>query len=278
MVKFLLACFILLASLNADEGLSSNPLEEKILNLIGEDKYMRNKEYIDILFTPSTQFYKQEHLDSVKVMQTLVENQLFSTKLPYKRELKIALKTDGSPSLFVKLMKDSLRNLGYYRYNTLSSDFDGTTFVWKISFQSSMIPDIVKIQEQLNKVGSSVVDIEKITEDEWSYSVDISHSTLESIKVYSGEKVVLKHSLDPYWIDVRDIKKITVGSSRRNSWYPQIALFDMNLKLLKVIKKDQRTKVMTLELPQNAIYMKLADIYTMKNIRDSLTLYPKRAR
>jgi len=278
MVKLLLSFLLLVSLINAQELDSVNPLQEKILNFIGEDKYEKNKEYIEILFTPESQFYHNNSVDVVQVMQTLVQNQLFSSKLPFKRELKVSLKTEGSPILFVKLMKDSLRNLGYYRYSTLSSDYDGNEFVWSIGFQSSRIPDIVKIQEQLSKVGSYVVDIEKISMDEWSYKVDISRGLVESIKVYSGKNILLKHSLDPYWIDIKSVKKMIIKSSRRNSWHPQVAIFDTNLKLLKMIKQDKRTKTIAVQLPVGSAYMSLSDIYTMKNIKDSLTLYPKRAR
>ena len=275
MVKLLFSFLLLATLVNAEE---LNLLQEKIVNLIGENKYSKNREYIDILFTPEAQFYKNNRLDVVQVMQILVQNRLFSSKLPFKRELKINLKTDGSPALFVKLMKDSLRNLGYYRYSTLSSDFNGNKFVWSISFQSNRIPDIIKIQEQLSKVGSFVVDIEKNSINEWSYKVDISRGSVESVKVYNDENIFLKHSLDPYWIDIKSVKKLLIKSSRRNSWYPQIAIFDTNLKLLKMIKQDKRTNRITIQFPVGSCYMSVSDIYTMKNIKDSLTLYPKRAR
>ena len=280
MVRVTLVFFLFIGFLQADsfeyaQQESKPSLKSKIINLIGEDSYVRDEGFINILFSPSSAFYKNNRVDTVRVMQILIENKLFHLKLPSKRELKIYLKTDGSATLFVKLMKDSLRNLGYYGYKTLSSDYDGKDFIWGISFETSKIPNIIKIGEQLSKVGATIVDIEHIGDNEWRYSIDISHSIVESVKISGDSPLVLKHSLDPYWIDIRNVKTVNIKSSRRNSWHPHIVFFDADLKLIEVVKEDKRVTSFFVEIPQEAIYMKIADIYTMKNIRDSLSLYPR---
>jgi hypothetical protein len=208
-------------------------------------------------------------------MQTLIQNKLFTLKLPYKQEIIVRLHTVGSGALFVKIMKDALRSSGYYRYKTLSSSFDGSKFVWSIALHLKKLPDIEKIEQELSKLGASFEDVEKLNEDEWSYSIDMSHTLLDAIKVYGGEDVTLRHSLYAYWVNVTDINHLVIESSRRNSWYPQVAVYDANLQLLKFIKRDKRTTRLGVSLPLNSRYIRISDIYTMKNIRDTLTLSPQ---
>ena len=46
------------------------------------------------------------------------------------------------------------------------------------------------------------------------------------------------------------------------------------LFLVKFFKSDQKTFKTTVNIPANAKYMKISDLYTLKNIKDTLTLNP----
>jgi len=85
----------------------------------------------------------------------------------------------------------------------------------------------------------------------------------------------LRRSLYAHWLNVSKIKGLDIKSSHRNSWYPYIAYYDASMHLLKVIREDKIYYNIKLNIPQNAKYMKIADLYTMKNIRDELRLTPK---
>jgi hypothetical protein len=41
-----------------------------------------------------------------------------------------------------------------------------------------------------------------------------------------------------------------------------------------VIKKDSKRSSITLNIPPRAKYMKLSDMYTLKNVKDALVLNP----
>ena len=97
-------------------------------------------------------------------------------------------------------------------------------------------------------------------------------------KLREGEEVKLKRSLYAHWLNVSQIDRLRIYSSSRNRWYPYIAYYDNSLHLLKVIKRDSRRRNMILEMPSGACYMKISDIYTLKNIKDGLVLTPSGSR
>ena len=253
-------------------------LTEKIKSFVDERTYINNKEFIRVIFDPKSDYYRNERVDSVKVIQTLKENGLLKLFFKKPTELKLNFKTSGSPLFFVKLMGDTLRNIGYYRYVTTASSLDVSEFIWNISLKSEYATDPLILENELNKSGSKIIDVTRISATEWTYIVDISEAYLNVPFIGVDEEFKLKRSLYAHWVNVLEVKSILVKSSRRNSWYPDIAYYDASLHLLKVLKKDKIYRKLNLNIPPNAKYMKISDLYTLKNVRDSLTLIPSASK
>ncbi|MEA3227826.1 MAG: hypothetical protein U9P38_02015 [Campylobacterota bacterium] len=280
MVKALLAFFLIVSLSYADETVLDDAqiraqLTKKIKSFLNVSKYQRNKKFIEIIFSPTSNFYKNGHIDVVKVVETLKENGLLELFFDNPRELKLNFKTFGSPLFFVKLMSDSLRNIGYYRYITTDSTFTGLDFSWSISLRSEYATDPLMLQRELNKVGCKIVDIEKISSTEWSYVVNMIDAFLNVPILETQNRLNLKRSLYAHWLNVSNIENLVISSSRRNNWYPYISYYDSSLKLIEVIKRDKRIKKITLPIPKFTKYIKISDIYTLKNLKDELIIYSK---
>ncbi len=253
-------------------------LFSKIKSFISDDTYLRNRKFIEIIFSPTSDFYNKQTVDVVKVIQTLKENGLLKLFLNKAEELNLHFKTFGPPLFFVKLMSDTLRNVGYYRYVTTASNFNGLEFVWSVSLKSEYATDPLILQKELAKVGCKIVDIKRISPTEWSYVVDMIDGFLNIPVLTTTQKYKLKRSLYAHWVNVSQIKKLVISSSRRNNWYPYISYYDSSLKLIKVIKRDKRIKKISLHIPKFTKYIKISDIYTLKNLKDDLTLFSQTQR
>jgi len=280
-VKFFLS-FLLLCSFSYAEDINDteevvvidDPLTSKIKSFLDVENYQDNEAFINVIFEPKSAFYENERVNAVKVIQTLKENGLL--KLFYKKpqSLKLNFKTSGSPLFFVKIMGDTLRNIGYYRYVTLASNLDSSEFEWNIGLTSEYVTDPLILDKELQKSGCNIIDIERNTAREWTYVIDMGRAFLNVEKLHADMEVSLKHSQYAHWLDISKIKNLHITSSRRNSWYPYIAYYDASLHLLKVLKKDKICHELSLNIPPNTKYIKLSDMYNMKNIRDKLLLTP----
>ncbi|RUM65060.1 MAG: hypothetical protein DSZ04_00910 [Sulfurimonas sp.] len=271
MVKFLLGFILIFSFLNA-EDVSENLLTLKIKSFLDEDTYNENSEFINVIFDPESAFYENRRINSVKVAQTLKENGLLKLFFTSPRELKLNFKTRGTPLFFVKIMGDTLRNISYYRYVTRASNLDASEFTWNISLTSEYATDPLVLEQELQKSGCKITDIERNSPYEWTYVIDMDNAYLDIEVLTSREDIRLKRSLYAHWLNVSKIKKLNISSSRRNRWYPYISYYDASLHLLKVIREDKIYHYIKLDIPQNAKYMKISDLYTMKNIRDELKL------
>ncbi|MCK9454496.1 MAG: hypothetical protein WCY51_02770 [Sulfurimonas sp.] len=278
MVKIFLLSVALISSLLAQQPKeinSDDPLIQKVKSLIAPATFAKDRAYIDIIFSPRSDYYNsQGRVDSVKVIQTLKDNGILNLFFKTPREIKISFKTEGVPLFFVKIMSDSLRNLGYYRYVTKESSYNDSKFTWKISLISEYAADPLILSQELRKSNCEIIDVVRENESDWLYLIDMKDAKLDVSTLEDSEEFRLKRSLYSYWLDVSKVDKIEISSSHRNDWYPYIAYYDKSLKLLRVIKIDKKRSNITLNMRENTHYIKISDIYSLKNIKDDLVLKP----
>ena len=280
MVK-VFSLFLLFSSLLFGAVLESATAEkedlilEKVQTFLDQKSYEENRAFIDIIFDPRESFYENEEPNSLKIIETLKENGLLELFFDAPREFQLNFKTSGSPLFFIKIMRDTLRDIGYYRYVTTASHLDSSEFYWTISLESEYATDPLVLQSQLQKSGCNIVSIERNSDSEWSYTIDMSRGYLNLEKLVADEEYRLKRSLFAHWLDISNIGHLTIYSSRRNHWYPYIAYYNSSMHLLKIIKEDRVHKYIELEIPKSAKYMKISDLYSLKNVKNELRLLPK---
>lgn len=249
-------------------------LDEKIISFIGEESYARNRDYIHINFKHVNNFYTKEHINVVKVVETLEANGLLHLFFEEPQQYEMTFHSTGDPLFFVKLMGDTLRDIGYYRYVTKESTNDGSGFEWKISLEAEYVTDPVLLRKELATRGCEIIDIVRNSATDWYYSIDTSKAHLNVDKLVSGKTKKYNRLQYAKWLDVSHIKTINIKSHRANFWYPYIALYDSSLRLLKVIKQDKETKKYSLKLPEETRYISVGDLYTITNIRYGLVFSP----
>ena len=278
MVKAVLVCLLFFSFSYGDEIEKVDKkkfLIEKIKMLVDPVVFVKDRAYIDIIFSQNEDYFTNDgRVDSVKVIETLKENGILNLFFKKPCEINISFKTDGTPLFFVKIMSDVLRNIGYYRYVTEESNLNNSEFTWKINLTSEYAADPLILSNELNKNGCKIVDVIRNSATDWTYVVDMTNARLNTKILENGMELKLKRSLYSYWLDVSKIKKLQISSTYRNSWYPYIAYYDKSLKLLRVIKKDTKRRRITLDMKENTHYLKISDIYTLKNIKDALVLSP----
>ncbi len=249
-------------------------LDLKIKSLLPKQVYQDNKSYVDTILFSKSSYIADNRVDVLKVINKLKDDGLLELYFDKPSELRLNFHTSDNPLFFVKIMGDTLRNMGYYRYITKESKLDETGFTWSITLKAEYVIDPQILQNELSSSGSGIVDITRITLKEWTFDIDMRDAYLDVKVLQDKQKVELQRSLYSYWLDVSMIKQLKISSSKRNSWYPYITYFDNSLHLLKVVKVDSRRTKILLNIPPNAKYIKISDIYTLKNIKDTLLLIP----
>ncbi len=281
MVKRL--CLVLLLSLSTlyceeftlDQELESveqqkDLLQEKIKDLIGDKAYARHVKFIKIIFANEEDFYTNNRVDVANVIKTLKDNGLLDLFFKKPKEMHLTFHSSGYPLFFVKIMSDTLQSMGYYRFITDQSKQDESGFFWTIRLVGEYAIDPVLLKNALQKRGCDIVDIDRHSKTDWSYHIDMKNAYLMLEELLPYKERELKKSLYEHWLNVKSSKSLILWSLKGNNWYPYISIYDKELRLLKVYKRDRRTKKLKLELPQDTVYVKIADLYSLKNIKGGL--------
>lgn len=249
-------------------------LGQKIESFVSSAVYQKELKFINIIFEPKSSFYQNDRVNVIKVVKTLEDNGLLKLFFDKPKEIHLSFKTNGAPLFFVKLMGDSLRNIGYYRYVTTASALKVSEFTWNIALKSEYATNPIILENELNKSGCYITDIERISPTDWLYTINTSNAFLNLPVLRASTDIKLKHSLFAHWLNCANIDYLRIRSSRRNNWYPAISYYDTSLHLIKVLKRDTKSTNIKLEIPEQATYIKISDLYTLKNVKDELNLHP----
>lgn len=247
---------------------------KEIENVVGKNTYIANKKIIKTLFKQQQQFYKNGHIDYIKVLSVLKNNNLLNVKISRSTAINLSFATrQRHPVAFIKLIKSTLNELGYSRIDIQKVIQDKSGFMYKVVVYSDSAPDPMMIVENFAKKSASIVKVKRFSISNWRYFVDISHLDLVEDNVPYRKKVRLPKPLEPYWIDVSNVKVVVINSSKSNRWYPKIVFYDSFLNIVNNFSKDIKSYNIRLEVPRNASYMKVSDLYTLDNISRGLTIY-----
>lgn len=268
MVKLL---FILL--FNSALLSASTPLIEKVQSFLDSDVYKVNRSFINIIFANEGDFIYDDKIDSVKVITTLKENGLLQLFFKKPKKLTITFSANGNALFFTKIMNDSLRSMGYYRFITNYSQIDSTQFIWSISMESEYVTDPILLRDALKKHGCEIVDIKRESEVDWFYSIDMSQAHLKSQEIQAQELLKLRRAQNrEWWLKVDKVKRLKITSLAGNSWFPNLSFFSEKMRLLKVYRRDKKTWQISVKLPRESCYIKIGDIYTLKNLKNGIEI------
>ncbi len=267
-MRFLIV-FILFFSIS-----NAAPFYKEIENIVGKNTYIANKKIIKTLFKNPKAFYKKGHIDYPRVLAILKNNHLLNVQISRSTEVTLSFATrQKHPVAFIKLVKTTLNELGFSRIDVQKIIHDRSGFMYKVSVYSANAPDPIMIAESFSKKGAEIVKIKRFSISNWRYFVDIGHLNLVPEELPYKKKVHLPKPLEPYWINVSNTKVVVLNSSRANRWHPGIVFYDQYLNIVDNLSKDIKSYNIRLEVPRNARYMKVSDLYTLDNLRRGLTIY-----
>jgi len=251
-------------------------LQEKIRSFVGPTKYETQKNLLQVLFAQSSNFAKPNgEVDSVKVISVLKKNGLLQLLYDKPVQLRLAFRTQHDPLIFLKIVNESLEAMGYNYFLTNNALRDSAGFVWEIYLQTEHIVDPEAFANALVARGCTITNIVKNDDNYWFYDINSDNAYLVAKKVESGVTTPLGKPLKPYWIDVKNLKEITVTVHSGDRWFPDVVFFDENLHLLSDVKSEESTKTLKLKVPSNAAYLKIGDAFMLENIKHGLSLHVK---
>ncbi len=253
----------------------ADAIEVELKSILGQSNYISKKRFLNILFKDERKFYTGNRVDIHKILTVIKANNLLPLEFRGTKELSIsfATKQSSSPLIFIKMIKDSLNELGYSTISTKKMMRDSSGILWKVTLKTSEALDPMQFADELNKQGCYITKIKRYSKTSWRYNIDIKNIDIVPKTTPLNKKIGLKKPLSPYWIDVENAKYIKINSSKANNWHPYIIFYDRNLNILDNITKERKSYNERLSIPRGTKYIKISDIYTLENIKRGLSIY-----
>ncbi len=253
---------------------SAASLQGELKNILGKNSYQAKKKFLKIIFKDERNFYLGSKIDIHKVLNTLNENNLFQLNFKSTRDLHISFATEqNSPLIFLKMLQNSLNTLGYSDISTEKIMKDSSGFLWKIKLKASKAIDPFQLASELNRQNCNITQIKRYSSTNWRYNINIKNIDIVPENTPYNKKTTLKKPLNPYWIDIERAKSLIIKSSKANSWHPYIVFYDRDLKILDNISKEIKSYNESLNIPRDAKYVKISDVYTLENLKRGLSIY-----
>jgi hypothetical protein len=287
MVKIIFAYIILLSYTFASNDLFTN----KIVNILDQETYNKHKNFINILFKNKSKFLLKDddqniqssRINTIKIIKVLQKNGLLQNELSKATDITLTFqsKTSDNILLTVKLIQDTLNAIGYNFFVPTEISYKNT-LRFTITLNTTTPIDPIFLQKELYKRGIIILDITKKQNTKWIYLINTTNAKLSDVvtikkrekkKIRKSSKyIMIKLQEDPNEDNDSSMRYIIIHSDHRNTWYPYITFYDVELNILNIKKINILRKYLKLRIPPGSFYIKISDIYRNRNFKHGLTI------
>jgi len=249
-------------------------LTNKIKNIVGDRDYSIHNHLINNFFKNESKYIVNGKINYLKVFKVLKQNGLMDLKLKKPQMIEICFITKQNSFKAYKILRHTMQVLGYRYVITKSITTDKkNNLEWVVSIKTEYMLDSYMLILELLKNSCTVIDVTKVKDLNWTYTLDFKRAKLEEARVIPlFERVIINKPLKPIMIKSSDADKLEVISRVLNRWYPHIIFYDVNLNVLDTIKNNKITKKLKIKIPKKTVYIVIKDIYNLVNIKRGLTI------
>ncbi|RAX54188.1 hypothetical protein CCY99_04020 [Helicobacter sp. 16-1353] len=248
-------------------------LQSRILNIIGENSFNRNRIFINKLFANEESFYQNGALDMYKVVFTLQTNGLLKLKFSQPQEFNVVFVSQTSPIFLLRSINKSLSYMGYSYWTTNEAIYQDDISKIKISLVTEHIIDPISLLNELSKNGFICMNIIRNSNSEWEYNLALPNSKIpDSTFISKGNSINITEIIGEYWLEVGSYNgRLEIYTLNSRSFNPRIIFFDKNLNILKVQTLSRRNNV-NISIIENTKFIQIKDSVSSSNLKSGINI------
>lgn len=167
--------------------------------------------------------------------------------------------------LLLKTINLVLENLNFKNYQNLEFT-NSPKSSYSVTIISPKVPNLGDIYREFKKHNIAIKNVNTKNNDTFTYTIDMSKASLDT-GFYEGIKPT-----KPYFINVSGKKSVSISVQGGDIWYPEIRIYDKNLKLLETKIEETKQTNINLNLPTNSAYVQISDNVSLENIKNGLKI------
>jgi hypothetical protein len=237
----------------------------KIENLMGKDNYQKYQKLIDKIF-PKNDYNITEIVKKLKnnglIDLFFDKAKIVDTKFEFQK---------ANPILEQKILNNTLTNLGYYYFYPTYISKSDVNYEVMLEMKSEHFIDPVALITELNSRGCKILDISRDNEI-FDYKIDCSKGFIKEVKLLTNKNQNFVNPNGEYWIKSNNFSKVTIKTSKLDSWHPSIWFYDKEMNLIDVFRKNVVINLIYLDIPPACEYIKITDIYSPENFKRGIII------
>lgn len=230
-------------------------------------------EILKLLFSNQDLKDENDKVDLEKLTRVLKINSLLNLTLDEPKNLHLSFKSSAAPALFFKILNDALNSSGYVYYIPTDLILKNNEISYKIEIRSQYILDPSTFYKLLKENSVFITNIKRIGSYDYEYELDFTEAKLKpDVELEPNQSKLIEKILKEYTINLENVKILEIEANSMDRWFAKILLLDKNLNLIKAIKRENKTPKISVQVPNNAIYAIIGDLYNLNNIKRGLKI------
>lgn len=247
-------------------------IDLKIINLVGESSYNRNRSFINKLFANKNSFYQNGYLNIYEVISTLQNNGLLKLKFDKPQDFNVVFSAKTSPIFLLRAVNQSLLNMGYSYWLPSEVNYEEDTATIKITLNTEHIIDPLILLNELAKSGFASANVIQNSQTSWEYDLILLDSKIpNSTFISKGNSVNVYEVSGQYWLEVGSTGTLEVSSLTNIEFNPKIVFFDKNLNILDVEELSKRNRF-SINIVDNTKFVSIKDYVYSANLKSGLNV------
>lgn len=217
------------------------------------------------------------HQNIEKISEILQTSSLFKIAQPSPKDINIEFYAKTNPILFLNAITNMLNSLGFVHFYITEFNKNDDNLKIKITLQSSFLVDPGQVYKNLRVNRIYITEMKRLSYGDYGYYLDFTKFQIKSdIDLENNKEYKLTKPLREYFISFNDsIKTISISSNIGDIWYPKVEFLDKNLNLILKVVKDNPTKTLDLQIPNECKYIVMGDNFAIENIKRGLNITTK---
>ncbi|CUU39836.1 hypothetical protein [Helicobacter typhlonius] len=251
----------------------ADTFDDKIRNLMGEQNYQVNVNFINRIFANKNMYYKGGRLDMAKIVYVLKENGLLTSRFGQPNEVKLSLSARTSPILLTKIGNNVLTSMGYSYFVISKAELSSGLSSIEFSFNTEHSPDMGIIINELSKRGFVCLDINRVGTYAWEYTLEVYEPRLPNTKFLAkGANLDLRNTSGEYWLNINSGGDLSIQPINMPKWNPRVVLYDRNLSIVDMVNDTGSSANLKVKIPQGVKFVMITDYDSPESLKNGISV------
>lgn len=246
-------------------------LDDKVRNLMGEQSYQVNANFIHRIFANKAMYYTNGRLDMAKMVYALKNNGLLTSRFGQPSEVRLSFSARTSPVLLTKIASNILTTMGYSYFVISKAELSQGLSSIEFSFNTEHSPDMGIIIDELSKRGFVCLDIQRVTSQRWAYTLEVNEPRLPNARFLSKNATLnLREVSGEYWLSLSGSGDLYIQAIDFNKWNPRVVLYDKSLSIVDMVNNVGGRDSLKVHVPQGVKFVMITDYDNQESLKGGI--------